>query len=79
MRLLVGGENDCSSSKMPNKDFSYLVTPSMFGSLVLHVHKSYFVYLFLITFLLAIMLQHIKIRIKIGALLDMWRCKAVFS
>ena len=46
MRLLVGGENDCSSSKMLNKDFAYLVTPSMFGSLVLHVHKSYFVYVF---------------------------------
>ena len=57
--------------KCLKKDFSYLVTPSMFGSLVFHVQNSYFVYFLSIYFLLSIMLQHIKIRIKIGVLLDM--------
>ena len=44
MRLLVGGENDCSSSKMSKKGFPYAATPPTFDSLVQHVRKSYFVY-----------------------------------
>ena len=48
MCLLVGGENDCSSSKMSKKGFPYLVTPPTFDSLEKHVRKSYFVYSFLI-------------------------------
>ena len=34
MRLLVSGENDCSSLKMSKKGFPYLVTPPTFDSLV---------------------------------------------
>ena len=34
MRLLVGGKNDCSSSKIFKKGFPYFVTPPTFDSLV---------------------------------------------
>ena len=34
MRLLIGGENDCGSTKMSKKGFPYLVTPPSFDSLV---------------------------------------------
>ena len=40
-----------------------------------HARKYYCVNLFLIDFFLANMSQHIKIRIKIGVLLDKCRCK----
>ena len=70
MRLLVGEGNDCSSSKMPKKGFSQLaphpllvVWYDMYESYILYVH-------FLIYFLLAIMLQRIDIRTKIGMLLN---------